>query len=228
MKKGVLLLFLLTLSVFAVKAQQTEDYILANAFHAQYLMQNYGLPASIILGVAIHESAAGKSKIARYLNNHFGVKGANTNTEISSSYRDYPSVDSSYTHFVSFLLSRKYFNVLFDKYDPYDYKNWAYGIQRGGYASSRTWANQVIAIIKKYELFQYDNRPDDYLEIVSATLSTSTKKSSAIAKKSKIYMVKSGDNLSAIAQKNHTTVSVLMQKNGLKSSALKLGQKIKL
>lgn len=228
MKKGVLLLFLLTLSVFAVKAQQTEDYILANAFHAQYLMQNYGLPASIILGVAIHESAAGKSKIARYLNNHFGVKGANTNTEISSSYRDYPSVDSSYTHFVSFLLSRKYFNVLFDKYDPYDYKNWAYGIQRGGYASSRTWANQVIAIIKKYELFQYDNRPDDYLEIVSATLSTSTKKSSAVAKKSKTYMVKSGDNLSAIAQKNHTTVSVLMQKNGLKSSALKLGQKIKL
>lgn len=228
MKQSVILPFLITLSFFTVKAQNTEDYILTNAFHAQYLMQNYGLPASIILGVAIHESAAGKSKIARYLNNHFGVKGANTNTEISSSYRDYPSVDSSYTHFVSFLLSRKYFNVLFGKYNSYDYKNWAYGIQRGGYASSRTWANQVIAIIKKYELFQYDNRPDDYLENVSPAVAIITKKSSAVAKQSKYYTVKSGDNLSTIAQKKNTTVSVLMQKNGLKSSALKLGQKIKL
>jgi len=225
--KYIYLLFLLTLSIFITKAQDTEDYIATNAYQAQYLMQKYGLPASIILGVAIHESAAGKSKIARYLNNHFGVKGSNTNSEISSSYRDYPSVDSSYTHFVSFLLSRKYFNILFEKYDPYDYKNWAYGIQRGGYASSRTWANQVVAIIKKYELFQYDNRPDDYLEEVSVPEIT-RKKWSAVAKKSKVYTVKSGDNLSSIAKKTHTSVSALMQKNGLKSAALKLGQKIKL
>ena len=150
------LLFLLTLSILSVKAQTIADYISSNAYHAQYLMQKYGLPASIVLGVAIHESAAGKSKIARHLNNHFGVKGSNSNTEIESAYRDYPSVDSSYTHFVFFLKSRKYFNVLFDKYDQYDYKNWALGIQRGGYASSHTWASQVIAIIEKYELFEYD------------------------------------------------------------------------
>ncbi len=225
--KGTLLFLGLSLSIFVAKAQSTEDYISTNVYQAQYLMQKYGLPASIILGVAIHESAAGKSKIARYLNNHFGVKGANSSTEIRSSYRDYPSVDSSYTHFVSFLLSRKYFNILFEKYDSYDYKNWAYGIQRGGYASSRTWANQVVAIIKKYELFQYDNRPDDYLEVASAATIT-TKKTSVVTKKSKVYVVKSGDNLSSIAKKTHTTVSVLMQKNGLKSSALKLGQKIKL
>lgn len=219
-------LFLLTWNVFVTKAQDTEAYILANAYHAQYLMQKYGLPASIILGVAIHESAAGKSKIARYLNNHFGVKGANTNAEINSSYRDYPSVDSSYTHFVSFLQSRKYFNILFEKYDLYDYKNWAYGIQHGGYASSRTWANQVIAIIKKYELFQYDNRPDDYVEPILAQ-SRSSKKVSLV-KRSKTYIVKPGDNLSTIAKKANTTVAMLMRKNGLQSTALKLGQKIKL
>lgn len=158
MKRTVTLL-LFALSIFYVKAQTINDYILSNTYHAQYLMQKHGLPASLILGVAIHESAAGKSKIARYLNNHFGVKGSNNNAEIKSAYRDYPSVDSSYNHFVSILLDRKYFNVLFDKYDHYDYKNWAIGIKRGGYASSRTWASQVIAIIKKYELFQYDNLP---------------------------------------------------------------------
>jgi len=181
--KNILFLVLI-LSIFSAKAQNTEEYIATNAYHAQYLMQKYGLPASIILGVAIHESAAGKSKIARFLNNHFGVKGSNTNSEINSSYRDYPSVDSSYTHFVSFLLSRKYFNVLFGKYNPYDYKNWAYGIQKGGYASSRTWANQVVAIIKKYELFQYDNRPANYLEVPSEPLITKKKLPISAKKKS--------------------------------------------
>lgn len=224
--KKILLLILFTLSVFSVRAQGIQDYILANANHAQYLMQKYQLPASIILGVAIHESAAGKSKIAKYLNNHFGVKGANSNSEIRSSYRDYPSVDSSYSHFVSFLLSRNYFNVLFDKYDQYDYKNWALGIQRGGYASSRTWASQVIAIIKKYELFQYDNRPDDYIEAPTPAVLPTKKNSSK--SETKLYTIKPGDNLSSIAQKNHTTVSSLMRKNGLNSPALKPGQKIKL
>lgn len=225
--KIILPIILITLSTFIAKGQDTEDYISANAYHAQYLMQNYGLPASIILGVAIHESAAGKSKIARYLNNHFGVKGANGNKEINSSYRDYPSVDSSYTHFVSFLQSRKYFNVLFERYDPYDYMNWAYGIQRGGYAASRSWANQVIAIIKKYELFQYDNRPTNYEEVSSVPL-ISSKKLSTVVKKLRWYTVKSGDNLSSIAKHAHTTVSAIMQRNGLKSSALKRGQKIKI
>jgi len=142
-----------------IKAQTVEHYIESNAFQAQYLMQNYGLPASVVLAVAIHESAAGTSKIARYLNNHFGIKGKNNSKEIQSAYQGYPSVDSSYLHFVTFLKSRRYFNVLFEKYNPYDYKAWALGIQRGGYAASRTWASQVINIIKKYELFKYDRFP---------------------------------------------------------------------
>jgi flagellum-specific peptidoglycan hydrolase FlgJ len=116
MKKFFTLLSLVIASL-SLKAQSTEDYISAHVAHAQELMRVHQLPASIILAVAIHESAAGKSKIAKYLNNHFGVKGANSSTEIKSAYRDYPSVDSSYNHFVSFLLSRSYFNVLFDKYD---------------------------------------------------------------------------------------------------------------
>ena len=225
--KIILILLLFACSVFSVKAQTTEDYILDNVNHAQYLMQQYQLPASIILGVAIHESAAGKSKIAKYLNNHFGVKGPNTNSEIRSAYRDYPTVDSSYSHFVSFLQSRSYFNVLFNKYDQYDYKNWAFGIQRGGYASSRTWARQVIAIIKKYELFQYDNRPDDYIEIASPA-NIPVKKTLTTAKKSKVYTIREGDNLSSIAKKHRTTVASIMRKNGLKSPALRIGQKIKL
>lgn len=231
--KKILTFCLLILSVYVSKAQSTEEYIAEHADHAQELMRIHQLPASIILAVAIHESAAGKSKIAQYLNNHFGIKGENSNTEIRSAYKDYPSVDSSYNHFVSFLQSRSYFDVLFDKYDQYDYVNWARGIQRGGYARSRSWANQVIGLIKKYELFQYDERPDDYVEPVierptPIRTTKKSKKSVVTSKKSKFYTVKKGDNLKKIAERNHTTATDLMRKNGLKSSALQPGQKIKL
>lgn len=214
------------------KAQSTEDYIAEHVEHAQELMRVHQLPASIILAVAIHESAAGKSKIARYLNNHFGVKGSNSSTEIRSAYRDYPTVDSSYNHFVSFLHSRPYFEVLFDKYDQYDYKNWARGIQRGGYAHSRTWASQVIGLIKKYELYLYDERPDDYTEapepVVAVAPTKKTRSKSTRTAKSKTYTIKKGDNLNKLAERLGTTAAALMQKNGLKSSALQPGQKIKL
>jgi hypothetical protein len=228
MKKLFTFLVLL-ISISSLKAQTTEDYIAAHVVHAQELMRIHQLPASVILAVAIHESGAGTSKIARYLNNHFGVKGANSNTEIRSAYRDYPDVDSSYNHFVSFLHSRTYFNILFRKYDQYDFKNWALGIQRGGYAHSKTWASQVIGLINKYELFKYDERPADYISIVLPVLATVLPiKSQKLYKKSTLYTVKKGDNLNQIALKNKTTAAKLMQRNNLKSAALQPGQKIRL
>jgi LysM repeat protein len=231
MKK--LFTFCLLILVFSkVKAQSTEDYIADHVDHAQKLMREHEIPASIILAVAIHESSAGKSKIAQHLNNHFGIKGPNSNTEIRSAYRDYPDVDSSYNHFIAFLHSRTYFDVLFDKYDQYDYKNWARGIQRGGYAASRTWASQVIALINKYALYEYDERPDDYLEEVIPAAEVVTKTSTSVRKKSSasknIYIVKKGDNLNKIAKRRGTTAAALMRKNNLKSALLQPGQKLSL
>lgn len=229
--KKTFILFLFVLVLSKVKAQSTEDYIAEHVEYAQELMHEHEMPASIILAVAIHESAAGKSKIARYLNNHFGIKGKNDNTEISSAYRDYPTVDPSYRHFVDFLRSRAYFNVLFDKYDQYDYKNWAKGIQRGGYAASKTWATQIIGLIDKYQLYQYDERPDDYVENVNPLvefLLTPTSKTSSAKKKSVYYTVKKGDNLSKIAKKIGTTATTIMKKNGLKSASLQPGKRIKI
>lgn len=221
--KIVLLAVLFTFSLFKVKAQTPDDYISRHLFHSQYLMQRYGLPASIVLAIAIHESAAGKSKIARHLNNHFGIKGPNNSSEIKSAYKGYPNVDSSYSHFVDWLKSRQKMRILFEKYTHYDYKNWVYGIQRGGYAASRTWATQVLAIIKKYRLYEYDNRPADYLELPEKTEESKIEIASV---KPKTYIVKTGDNLGAIAKKFKTTITNLKMLNGLKSSALRSGQKI--
>jgi len=219
---------LLILSINLAEAQGTEDYITEHADYAQSLMRAHKIPASLILAIAIHESASGSSRIAQHLNNHFGVKGSNNNEDIRSSYRDYLNADESYSHFVEIMETRPPFNSLFEQYDQYDYKGWARGIQRCGYAHSRTWASQVVNLIKKYELYNYDERPAGYEEPVYPKTVYHKKTTKHKTKTAKKYTVKNGDNLSAIAKKKGTTVKAIMKKNGLKKANLKPGQKIKL
>ncbi|MFC5282594.1 glucosaminidase domain-containing protein [Pedobacter alpinus] len=217
-KKNIFILFVfISYGVFGQSV--TQNYIDTNKDKAIALMNEHHVPASIILAVAIHESASGTSKIARYLNNHFGIKGPNSNTQIKSAYRDFDKIEDSYDYFIEFLRSRSKFNVLFESYTEYDYKNWAKGIQRGGYAASRSWASQIIATINRYNLQELDNRPDDYIE--------PTEPVEVIAVQ-KTYKVKSGDTLSTIAKKYHTTTKKLILKNRLKTTVLQIGQKLKI
>ena len=95
----------------ASHAQTTLQYINNNVAYAQELMRENHIPASIILAVAIHESAAGTSKIAKYLNNHFGVKGKNSSKKIKSAYKGYSSVEDSYDHFVEVLQDKVHLTV---------------------------------------------------------------------------------------------------------------------
>jgi flagellum-specific peptidoglycan hydrolase FlgJ len=186
-------------------------------------MNEYGVPASVILGVAIHESGSGTSKIAKYLNNHFGKKGKNDSKEIKSAYKGYDSVEESYDDFITTLKSHAQFNKLFDKYAVYDYKNWALGIQRGGYAASKTWASQVLAIINYYHLYQYDKpKPVDKLAYIKPVGSQTD------GEENVVYKVKKGDTLNAIAKKFNTTVNSIRDKNEITGSNLSIGQQLKL
>lgn len=214
-KKFSLICFLF-FSINAFGQSVSQRYIDEHQEKAVALMNEYHVPASIILAVAMHESGSGTSKIARYLNNHFGIKGPNSSTQIRSAYRGFDKVEDSYDYFIDLLQNRSKFRLLFDKYDQYDYKNWAKGIQRGGYAASRTWASQVIATIKKYNLYQYDNRPEGYIEPVEPVTVY------------KIYVVKKGDTLGGIAKKYRTTVKTIMRKNRLNSTVIRIGQKLKI
>lgn len=220
MKKLITLLFL-WLNLTASAQTSASRYIEEHKDAAVKLMNLHGVPASVILAVAMHESANGTSKIARYLNNHFGMKGKNHSTKIKSSYRGYESVESSYQDFISLMKNRRQFSPLFDKYSDYDYKSWALGIQRGGYAASRTWASQVMATIKKFKLYEFDNRPADFKETISAKTVSKTHTAS-------VYKVKKGDTLGEIAKKLQISVKSLMRKNSLTSSRLSIGQKLKI
>ena len=226
MKKSLtlILLFLLSLSFTASAQNSATRYIEKHKDEAVELMKKHGVPASIILAVAMHESANGTSVIARHLNNHFGMKGKNTSTKIRSSYRGYESVESSYEDFISLLQRKRQFSSMFDKFTHYDYKNWAYGIQRGGYAASRTWGSQVMGTIKKFKLYQYDDRPEGAIETV---LPNYTSKNSSARTSGLTYKVKRGDTLGIIAKRFNTSVKSLMRKNSLRSSNLSVGQRLK-
>jgi hypothetical protein len=213
--KYLLFLFLF-ISSAGFSQTVTQNYIDDHKDLAVDLMNTYHVPASIILAVAIHESGGGTSKIARYLNNHFGIKGPNSSTKIRSAYKGYDEVKDSYHDFIDLLQNRYKFAILFDQYSDYDYRSWAKGIQRGGYAASRTWSYQVIQIIKSYNLYLLDNRPEGYVEPPIPVIRSIT------------YKVKSGDTLVKIAERYHTTVKNLMKKNHLKSTVLQIRQKLKI
>jgi flagellum-specific peptidoglycan hydrolase FlgJ len=167
--KKILLITTLLISTLAASAQKntSESYIERFKDDAIRIMHQTGIPASIILGVAMHESGDGNSSIARNLNNQFGVKGYGSvvyykhHKRVHSSYKQYDSVFDSFQDFARIMTEKKQFSHLTDEHSHYDYAGWARGIQRSGYASSRKWAAQVLGIIHKYQLDMLDEKPAD-------------------------------------------------------------------
>ncbi len=153
MKKTLLPLMLF--ASFFAKAQNTsQSYIEKYKDAAISIMHDYGIPASVTLAIAMHESASGNSKLAKKSNNQFGMKNNRSN------YKTYDSVLESFEDFARMMSQRKQFSKLADKFDSFDYKGWAKGIQRGGYASSGKWSAQVLSLIKKFQLNSFDEKPD--------------------------------------------------------------------
>ena len=220
--KKLLTLFFVCLAELVMAQNSARRYIEQYKNVAITQMKEHGVPASVILGIAMHESGNGKSKNACVLNNHFGIKGHNRHKDFRSKYKSYDSVVASYADFSRILRSRKQFRILFNKYSIYDYKNWVQGIQRGGYASDKAWGKRVIFTIKKYRLYQYDNRPIDYVNPIDEASKTKISKK----KTSRHYTIKNGDTLSSIAKKYKTTVTNLRHKNQLKTTRLRIGQKL--
>ncbi|WP_448701819.1 glucosaminidase domain-containing protein [Mucilaginibacter sp. AW1-3] len=165
--KKLLLIALLLVSVQASAQKNTsQSYIDKFKDDAIRIMHASGVPASIILAVAMHESGCGNSKIAQNLNNQFGVKGFNKtvyttskNKKVSTFYKHYDSVMESFEDFARIMTQRKQFSQLAERLSNVDYKGWAKGIQKAGYCSSHTWSRDVLAIIKRYQLNAFDLSP---------------------------------------------------------------------
>src|SRR5690606_11249052 len=148
----VLLMFVFTVKTTIAQKFSPSSYIAEHKQIAQQLMLETGVPASVILAIAIHVSAYGNSRIAQHLNNHFGIKGKNNSRTIRSAYKGYSSVKESYLDFVGLLKRRKATNRLFEAHDQTDYKEWVQGIARSGYSMTGSWSSKVLATINRYNL----------------------------------------------------------------------------
>jgi flagellum-specific peptidoglycan hydrolase FlgJ len=174
MKKIILIVSLLVSSLAGSAQNTSQSYIEKFKDNAVRIMHESGVPASIILAVAMHESANGNSNIAKKLNNQFGVKGYdahvyyNNNKKVKTYYRRYDSVMDSFQDFARIMTERKQFSHLSETLTHYDYTAWAKGIQRSGYCSSRKWASQVLTIIKKYNLNAFDENPNDQQQLAQS------------------------------------------------------------
>lgn len=170
-------LFILTLffiAIICLRAQSAgEVYIVKYDSLAIEVMNNYGIPASLVLGIALQESASGTSKLCRINHNHFGVKGrvksSKTKSGYVTTYRKFDTDQDAY-HYIGELIShRKYYPPL--KGDM-DYMKWLKAIKAAKYATSQSWVGHVDKMIKKYNLTRFDLDVPD--QIVTKPLAKDT------------------------------------------------------
>ena len=166
----LILTFVCLLGILSLQAQtrnkQYEEYIKQYRDIAVEEMKKYHIPASITLAQGLLESGAGQSTLARKTNNHFGIKcGSDWNgksvrhddDERNECFRAYKHPKQSYEDHSKFLVSRPRYASLF-KLDITDYKGWARGLKKAGYATNPRYAEQLIGIIELYDLDKYDKK----------------------------------------------------------------------
>jgi len=129
-------------------------------------MSQFKIPASIKLAQAILESASGDSYLAKNANNHFGIKCHSwqgkeiflNDDKKGECFRVYEKVEDSYSDHSKFLTNNKRYAFLF-QYQIDDYKSWANGLKKAGYATDPKYPKLLISIIEKLELFKLDSYP---------------------------------------------------------------------
>ncbi len=160
-----LLFFIATLAEAATqrKIPSYEKYIKTYSALAIEQQKKYKIPASITLAQGLLESGAGQSDLARRSNNHFGIKchsdwrGGRVYHDDDlrgECFRKYKRVEDSYEDHSKFLKRSRYDRLFQLKIT--DYKGWARGLQKCGYATDRAYANKLIKVIEDYELYRYD------------------------------------------------------------------------
>ncbi|MBS7297162.1 MAG: glucosaminidase domain-containing protein [Bacteroidales bacterium] len=151
------------LSIGAAKNPKL-DYIDKYSDIAIKEMKRTGVPASITLAQGILESNAGQSVLATKGNNHFGIKCHNDwkgktmkmdDNAPKECFRVYPNAEASFRDHSDFLRSRDRYKSLFELKQT-DYKGWARGLKKAGYATDPGYADKLITLIEDYELYRFD------------------------------------------------------------------------
>ena len=195
------------------KIGSIEDYINYYSNIAMDEMIQFKIPASITLAQGILESGSGKGRLAVEANNHFGIKCHNWNgkkiyhddDEEQECFRKYDNPEFSYRDHSLFLADRERYAFLF-KLDKDNYKQWAKGLKKAGYATDPKYPQKLISLIERYELYKFDNK--------------------VLKKKNKLYKVKKGDTLFSISKKFNMSVESVKKLNGIQENEISIGDMI--
>ena len=144
------------------KSTSRQQYIDQYAEYAMEQMRRYGIPASVTLAQGIIESANGKSTLAETANNHFGVKGTFNGAYVvanddkpNEKFKKYDNVGQSYEDHSKVLMASRYQKFV-SSLSPDDYKGWAAGIKKGGYATDSNYVSTIVGVIEGNNLQKYD------------------------------------------------------------------------
>ena len=250
--------FLLLSSLFitvVVHAQQSQvvlEYINEYKDLAIEEMKRTGVPASIKLAQGIHETQAGRSELVLKSNNHFGIKCKavwagekvyHDDDARGECFRSYTSSLDSYRDHSDFLRNSQRYSFLFEM-EPTDYKGWAYGLKKAGYATNIKYSQIIIKLIEDYHLQDYTLIAMGKMQPRQETLASVTESkpnlaSDTIAQTEEIIAVRpnypsgqfminntrvvfatAGTALLTIAQQYDVPLSRLLEFNDIKSDVL--------
>lgn len=205
-------------------------------------MNQYGIPASITLGQGLFESGSGNGELARVANNHFGIKCTSdwkgrsyykNDDNVNDCFRVYDRPEDSFRDHSQFLKRRNYASLF--TLDKNDYRGWAYGLKKAGYATNPRYPELLINIIEKYNLAQYDSpekeiqkikRVDSVFTQIDRAPVSAPKDSLQTTPVDKSYIVKQGDTLYNISKRFGLTVDELKGLNNMMDNNIKIGQKL--
>ncbi len=140
-----------------------QQYVATYKRTARKQMKAHGIPASITLAQGMLESGNGNSELARKAHNHFGIKctpdwhGRSyrvNDDKPNECFRRYRHAKASFQDHADFLQKKRY-QPLYELKRK-DYKGWAHGLKKAGYATNPRYANLLIDMIEKHRLYRYD------------------------------------------------------------------------
>ena len=207
--------------------EKIEFYINRYSSVARTEMKAYGIPASITLAQGILESGMGYGRLAKEGNNHFGIKCHkdwkgdriyHDDDKKGECFRVYNDPASSYRDHSLFLKTRSRYDFLFE-IKTNNYKAWAKGLKKAGYATDPKYPEKLISLIERFELNKFDLKKPKKTEEMSFDGYETNRQ---------IHNVSKGDTLYSISKKYEISLESLIKINKIENQTIYLGQKLKI
>ena len=185
-------------------------------------MKSYGIPASITLAQGILESGMGYGRLAVEGNNHFGIKCHkewngkriyHDDDKKGECFRVYKDPENSFRDHSLFLRDRSRYAFLFD-IKINQYKAWAKGLKKAGYATDPEYPDKLINLIERFDLTRFDEKNK---------IAQNLKNGSKIQT---IHLVQKGDTLYSVSKKYNVNIDRIIELNKIKDQMIYLGQSL--